>query len=195
MKWIAVAIVIFIAGYTYVNLHYRKPGRAHEPYEDTKNRVVKARLETAGYVVVPIDFDRPADVQRTTISVAPAQPKTTAGGLPAEVASSFIDEPRLPLKFTKISAPSLTGSQLPIEFQFTCHTADNHAQPIALQALRKENQLVLVPQFAPIDRELLARNNEFALRATFPAGALPVGHYEVTLVGSQQSSTFALQVH
>jgi len=41
MKWVVVAIVVFVAGYTVVNLLFRKPGRAYRPYQDAQDRATR----------------------------------------------------------------------------------------------------------------------------------------------------------
>ncbi len=197
MKWIAVAIVIFIAGYTYVNLHYRKPGRAHEPYEDTKNRVVKARLETAGYTTIAINFERPADPASSLNSIAKPHAKfrESPAGLPAEIATAQIDKPILPQSYTRLIAPENTSGLLPISLQFTCIAANNNVQVAALHAYRKDAELILVPQLTALDTQLLSRTSEFPIYVTFAPGSLPAGNYQVTLAGAAQSCVFTLQVH
>src|SRR5438105_3708911 len=54
MKWIALAILLFIVPYTYLTLHFRKPGKAFEPYADLSKRANTARLLSAGYQRIPL---------------------------------------------------------------------------------------------------------------------------------------------
>ena len=65
MKWIVVAILLFIAIYTPITLLYRKPGKTFEPYQDTKDRANTGRLLNAGYQRVALGFSRPTDPART----------------------------------------------------------------------------------------------------------------------------------
>jgi len=58
MKWIVVAIVIFVIGYTIVNVFFRKAGRAYRPYQDAQDRATTARLVAAGWQKIPVDIRR-----------------------------------------------------------------------------------------------------------------------------------------
>ena len=76
MKWIVASILVFIPIYTYLTLHYRRPGPAFNPYGDMRDRadVIRHRLrvyaETTGQLVpyytergilVSVDADQPPD--------------------------------------------------------------------------------------------------------------------------------------
>ena len=38
MKWIVLAIILGIGAYTFLTLHYRKPGRAFQPYAEVADQ-------------------------------------------------------------------------------------------------------------------------------------------------------------
>src|SRR6187551_364454 len=61
MKWIIVAIVIFVVGYTAVNFFYRKKGPAYRPYQDAQDRATTSRLLAAGWHKIPIETRRPME--------------------------------------------------------------------------------------------------------------------------------------
>ena len=59
MRWIVLAILLFIVPYTYVTLEYRKPNKAFEPYADMKEQANVHRLLDAGYKRVSVRAERP----------------------------------------------------------------------------------------------------------------------------------------
>ena len=58
MKWIVLAIVLFLVPYTFITLHFRKPGPGYLPYQDSKQRATLAKV---GYQRITLSVDRPAD--------------------------------------------------------------------------------------------------------------------------------------
>src|ERR1022692_2308833 len=63
MRWIVLAIVLFVPVYTWLTLHYRRPGPAFRPYQDMRDRADVVRLLKAGYKGVAIDARRPGSRQ------------------------------------------------------------------------------------------------------------------------------------
>ena len=49
MKWVIIVIIAVLVPYTYLTLHYRKPGPAYRPYQDAQDRANVVRLLDAGY--------------------------------------------------------------------------------------------------------------------------------------------------
>ena len=79
MKWVVLTIIAVLVPYTWLTLHYRKPGHAFEPYHDLKNRANIGRLLAAGYQRIPVDASRPADAVRVsaTAAIFAIQPPTS----------------------------------------------------------------------------------------------------------------------
>ncbi len=192
MKWVVLAIIVVIVPYTYLTLHFRKPGPAFRPYEDTKNRATTARLLSTGYQRIMLGTQRPADPVRsgasTDVTAAP-------GGLPAALTGALIDQPVLPVSIDSVTATGSANSDQAYSIQFTCTLADNKAQPTGGQLYRRDGELILVPAFEKLDGGLLARTRDTTLLLTVPAGALKPGRYAVTLVGGRTSRQWTLQVH
>ena len=61
MKWVVLAIVVSLAGYTYVTLKYRKLNRPAQPVEDARERFVISRLRQAGYHRINVNAELPGD--------------------------------------------------------------------------------------------------------------------------------------
>ena len=61
LRWVVVAIVLFIGVYTFLRLHYGKRGKPFEPYHDLGERAAAQRLAGLGYQRIPVDLERPAE--------------------------------------------------------------------------------------------------------------------------------------
>lgn len=197
MKWIVVAILVFVVGYTFITLYFRKPGKAYQPYHDSREKATIARLESAGYARVTATAERPADPQHTGLSMEgpQAEVQRAPGGLPTELKQTLIDQPRLPLSFSRVRASSSANQLLPYTIEFTCALPNNKQLLNGATVYRKEQEVAIVADFEVIEGELLARTPESLVQVTLPGGALPVGSYHVTLVGLNESRAWDLQVH
>src|ERR1017187_9050714 len=58
MKWILLGVILFIVPYTYINLHFRKPGPGFLPYDDMRER---EHLGRGGFKRITARLSRPAD--------------------------------------------------------------------------------------------------------------------------------------
>jgi hypothetical protein len=192
MKWVVLAIVVLIVPYTYLTLHYRKPGPAFRPYEDNKNRATTVRLLSAGYQRVTLGLQRPADPARGRAS---AEIAAAAGGVPAGLGAVLIDQPLLPVSIDTVSAAGTTGAAQPYPIQFTCTLADNKAQLADGLLYHRGSELIVVPALEQLDNGLLARTRDSTSVVTIPAGTLKPGNYTVTLIGARASRRWTLQVH
>jgi hypothetical protein len=197
MRWIVLAIVVFVAGYTVVTLVFRKPGAAYQPYQTAKDKAVAARLEAVGFVRVLADAARPADPARERFEIGrvAASPTDAPGGWPEEIAASLIDRPTLPLRVSAARAPGEIDANVAYTVSFACAWPDHKRMLTDSFAYVKTGQLVFAPQSEPIDGDLLARSPQSSAQLTLPAGALRPGRYDVTLLGAQTSQRWTLLVH
>jgi len=195
MKWVALVIVVSLAAYTYLTLHYRKTNPAYLAYQDTKDRAGVMRLLSAGFQRVLLTAQRPADPS-TRIQLGPAATTAAAaGGLDPEVGSSLLDLPLLPDEITHIAASASVSALLPYPIQFTCTLSDNKRQLSGAELYIKDRTLTLLPTFEQLGGDLLARSRESIVLVTLPPGTLKPGTYKVTVVGERASRTWPLQVH
>ena len=195
MKWVALVIVVSLAAYTYLTLHYRKANPAYLAYQDTKNRAGVMRLLSAGFQRVVLTAQRPSDPATRIALGLPANPEPATGGLDPELAASLLDLPLLPAEITRVSAAASVSASLAYPIQFTCTLADNKHQLAGAELYVKDHTLTLVPTFEQLDGGLLARTRESVVLLIVPSGTLKVGSYQVTLAGERTSRTWTLQVH
>jgi len=198
MKWIVFAILTFMAGYTFITLNYRKPGRASEPYQNAKDRETVTRLRQAGYVRVPATSERPADPRHTraTVTTARAEIKDAPGGLPPELDETLIDKPKLPEMLADVIAPAAASPMLPYFLQYTCLLPDHKKLLGETRVYVKDKHIAIVTDFEGLDGELLARTKESTVLLTVPASVFKSGEtFELTLIGAKSSKQWSVQVH
>jgi hypothetical protein len=192
MKWVALAILVVIVPFTYLTLHFRKPGPAFRPYEDMQKRANVARLLSAGYQRIPLPAQRPADPMPKAPSAFIA---STAGGLPGELRASLVQTPLLPAEITNAAAPPEIAASQPYSIRFACTLPDNKRQLAGADLYLRGDEIVITPDYEKLSGELLARTQDNIVQLTVPSGALKPGTYHVTLVGQQVSRRWTLQVH
>jgi hypothetical protein len=188
MKWIALAIAVYIAGYTAVTLRYRKPGREFQPYAQALER---AALAKAGFGHIPARSERPADPR---FGDPPAGLGDAAGGLPQPLLAALPGPTFLPLEIGRIAASAEANRYLSYTIQFTCILPDNRGELGGAEIFLKGSDLFIVPDLERLPGELLTRTRENAILLTVPAGAIPVGRYRAVLVGERGSKAWTLEV-
>jgi hypothetical protein len=189
MTWIIVAIVLFIAAYTFLTLHYRRPGHAYEPYADMKRRANTGRLLAAGYRRVELTTIRPADTPPKANTAMPAP-----GGLPGELARTVVSVPRLPQEIVDAHAAGHARAGDPYVVEFRCVAPDHHQQLGGAELYIRGDEIVITPDFEPLGSGLEARTRENYISVTIPGGTFNPGSYHVTLVGQRQSRAWLLRV-
>ena len=195
MKWIVLGIVVGIAVYTYLTLHYRKPGPEYRPYEDYTKRANVERLLNAGFRRIETNAARPADPQLLIRAMGPLATVTdVAGGLPGGLGATFVEAPLLPQTITSVSAPKQVAAMLPYTVLFNCALPNQKEQLGGSQIYLKDNTIAIVPQFETLEGGLIARTKESVISITIPGGTLKPGSYIVTLVAIQNSKRWTLDV-
>lgn len=195
MKWVAVAIIACIVPYTIITLKYRKPNPAFQPYEDSKQRANVLRLLDAGYRRINVVAERPADPQYAIRAMSALAATTPApAGLTEGLATTLVEIPSLPDSFGSVSAPRETAALLPCPVVFTCVSGDQKHQLGGAQVFVRGKQIIIVPQFEPLEGDLTARSKESPVMITIPGGALQAGDYHVHLAGGKESREWTLIV-
>ena len=198
MKWIVIAILVIIVPYTYLTLHYRKPGPAFRPYEDTKKRAITGRLLSAGYQRVTLEARRPSDSASGEAMARGASAATILfgpGGVAADLKDALIDSPILPLTIDRVVAAGSARAGQAYVIQFTCSLPDTKAQLTDAHLYRKDDDFILVPTFEKLAGGLQARTTESTVVLTLPPSVIQPGSYNVVLAGSRSSRKWTLQVH
>jgi hypothetical protein len=190
MKWIVLAIVVFVPIYTYLTLHFRRPGPAFAPYGDMRDRADVIRLLKAGYKRVSIEASRPVDGSTDSGGLTSPAP----GGLPEELKKTLIESPLLPLAIESASASptAVSGIDYPVDLAYT--NKDNKRQLSGAHIYEREGEIVIVADFEHLDGSLMARYRDGTAHLDIPPGSLRPGKYRVTLVGEQSSRSWSLEV-
>jgi hypothetical protein len=191
MKWIVIAIILFVPIYTYLTWHFRRSGPVYEPYAEARDRATVERLLAAGYRRVTLTATRPTEPLRTA---APASIVAAPGGLPPDLATAIVVPPMLPSSVTHIAATREISATQPYIVDFTAALPDEKEELLDAQIYVREGRLVLIPNFERVAGGLLVRSPETEVRLTVPAGILPPGHYRVMLVATHESRTWSLSV-
>lgn len=189
MKWVVAAIILFIGGYTYLTLHFRKPGHDYRPYEDMKNRANTLRLLDAGYRRVQLTAERPAEPLGLHNTTVPAP-----GGLPSALGSTIVSQPQLPAEIINAYAAETAASGAPYPIEFRCTVPDDKQQLAGAELYLKGDEIVITPDFELLAGGLQTRSRETLVLLTVPAGILKPGSYHAVLVGATASRSWLVRV-
>lgn len=193
MRWIALAIILFIVPYSYLLLRYRKP-TSFEPYEDARER---KHIAEAGYTRISLSASRLIEPAGRAFKLDGLGVASVPGGLPPDLAAGLIDPPLLPVDFGIVGAAPVADATHDYTIRFDC-VLPRRAEVLAVGAVhlyRKNHDLNIVIGFAPLADGLVQRMPEDRLAITLPISMLEPGSYRVVLVGSHFSKTWPLQVH
>jgi len=192
MKWIALAIVLFVVGYTLVNIYYRKPGRAFRPYEDMNNRATTARLLAAGWQKLPVELRLPAEKPALTLA---ATVNRGEGGLGAELEAAFAAKPVLLATIGRVTAPQSVARGATCAIYFSGTLTDQHLQLAHVDALRRGDEIVLVPSLEKLPgKDLLTRWNDGDYWAGLDTERLEPGRYRVRLAARGPAAEWTFTV-
>ena len=191
MKWVVLAIAVFIVGYTFINLRYRKPGKGHEPAAEMKQRVTTARLKEAGWTVLPVNTNRPAD----KIAFDDATISRGTFGLGLDFNTALVDKPNLLRSIDHVNAPDHVTAGNDYTAYFTGSLADLKFQLGEIQLYRRGNELVLLPIIEHLPgKELYSRWNDTNYSVTFSTVELPAGVYQISLFAQGPAAKWSFRV-
>jgi hypothetical protein len=193
MKWVVLAIVVFVVGYTLVNLYFRKPGRAFRPYEDMNSRATTARLLAAGWQKVPLDARRP--VEKPAVDDVPAAVTRAAVGLGADLEDKFAEKPKLLASIDRVVAPAAVDHGGSYNAYFTATLPTQKALVGELTLFRRGNELVLIPTTEPLPgRGLMSRWEDSTYQVSIPTANLPAGRYRMRIVAQGPAVAWSFTV-
>jgi hypothetical protein len=192
MKWIIVSIVLFIVGYTLVNLFFRKPNQPYRPYQDAQDRATTARLLAAGWHKMHLSDRRP--LEKAALSdLAPVG--RGAAGLGPDLEPNFAEEPKLAASIDRVTAPATVAHGSDYSFYFTASLADQHLQFGELTLYRRGNELALIPTIEDLPgKQLMTRWNDADFAATWSTADLPPGRYEARIVARGAAATWSFTI-
>jgi hypothetical protein len=193
MKWIILAIALFVVGYTAVNFYFRKKGPAYRPYQDAQDRATTARLLAAGWHKLPLDTRRP--LEKPAVDTAPATITRELAGLGPDLESKFAEKPKLIATIDRVTAPaSITrGEDYPVYFTATLSKLNTQVGDLTLY--QHDRELVLIPSLETLPgKALLSRWNDSTYFISFPTSSLAPGRYTVRIVAMAPAATWTFEV-
>jgi hypothetical protein len=193
MKWIVVAIVVFVAGYTVVNIFYRKKGPAYRPYQDAQDRATTARLLAAGWHKVPLETRRP--MEQAAPDGPAAKITRELAGLGPDLESKFAEKPRLLATIDHVSAPARVAAGGTYTVNFTASLSKLTTQVGEISLFRRDHELVLIASIENLPGQgLMSRWPDSNYAVSFPASALPPGRYTMRIVALAPAATWTFEV-
>jgi len=192
MKWIVVAILVFVVGYTAVNLKFRKPGPAYRPYQDAQDRATTARLLAAGWQKVALDTRRPVEKPDT---LGAARISRELAGLGPDLEAKFAEKPKLMSSIDSVSAPARVAHGGDYTVFFTASLSNLKGQVGDLALYRHGNELVLIPSIETLPgKELMSRWNDSNYAVTFSTATLPAGRYTMRIIALAPAATWSFEI-
>lgn len=192
MKWIVLAIALFVVGYTLVNLYFRKPGPAFRPYEDMNKRATTARLLAGGWQKLPVEVSRPVEKPGLGLTATVTR---GAAGLGADLEASFAEKPVLVASIDRVNAPSHVDRGSTYSVHFTASLSDQRLQIGRMEALLRGEEIVLIPVLERLPgNNLLSRWKDADYLASVPTERLAPGRYTVRLAATGPAMQWTLTV-
>ena len=193
MKWVVAVILVFVVGYTLVNIFFRKPGQPHRPYEDMNNRVTNRRLLDAGWQRLALDTRRPAENPQGI--GATADVRRGASGLGVEFVQAFAVAPKLPAAIDRVTAPASIAQGVDCTVYFTASLGDQKKQIGDITLYRRRQELVFLAELEALPGTgLLSRWNDANYWLSFPTLDLPPGRYTARLLAQGPAALWEFEV-
>ena len=193
MKWIVLAIVLFMVLYTVVNVYFRKKDPGYRPYQDAQDRATTARLLAAGWHKVQLETRRP--VEKPDAAEATATIKREIAGLGPDLESKFAEKPKLVATIAHAAAPASVKHGGDYTIYFTVGVPSQKAQVGDLILYQRDHELVLIPSLENLPgKELMTRWDDANYCATFSTANLPAGHYTARIVSLAPAATWNFDV-
>ncbi len=191
MRWIVLAMILFIVPYTYLTLHFRKPGLGYEPYKDARE---KTNLARAGFRRVSLSAAQAASGRTIDENAPPAPVSGSSGGLPGELRASLIEPPLLPAAIGAVSAPAALDASRLYPVRFVCRASDLGQVLSGARLYIRGGEAYLITDFERLTDGLSARTDVETVEIDIPPGTFDPGKYRFTLVGQGGSRSWNLQV-
>lgn len=185
MRWVVLAILAFVIGYSIITIRFRKEGEAHLPYESMHLRSGH-ELQQVGWQPFPNAYGIPADAPELNHLPAEAQATMEIREIAFEKLSP--EDPRIAdwsgeipslaqgEQLLKIEAPEKVEAGDPYIARIFWEMPDDFRSP-QLIVFHKANQILIVPR-AP---ERILKGSRTQTLFIIPPDQLEPGTYEIFL--------------
>ncbi len=174
---IAVAIVVCLAGYTYVRLSFAKAARPHEPFAEGRQRALTEKLKANGWEQLETRFETtatPAAGPRIATAL-PVRPQ------PVERLFHLSTENwHLPIEYTALAATPAQSAATEHIVHFSATLDQARVRLVGFDLFRHGADLVALPRWEP-HAPGTATPAAVSGRITIPAAALPTGRHTLSL--------------
>ncbi len=173
---IAVAIVVCLAGYTYVRLSFAKVARPHEPFAEGRQRALTEKLKANGWEQLEVRFE-------TTDTPVPPSATTSLPVRPSPVEELFqlsTENWHLPIEYTALAVSASLPAAAEHLVHFSAALDQARVRLVGFDLYRRGADLVAVPRWEP-HTPASASSASVSGRISIPAAALPTGRYTLFL--------------
>ena len=191
MRWIIIAMILFVAPYTYLTLHYRKPGPSYQPYQDAKEKTVLAHN---GYTRISLPSAQPASGMLLPVQGIPASTNTSVLGITPELKKALGTAVTIPEAIDSVAAPAIFDHGKTYPFSYGCSTSDLHHALAGTRLYVKDKSVYFITDFEALVGGLSSRDTHTVIALELPSGALEAGSYTFTVVGKNQSRSWHVLV-
>ena len=191
MRWIIIAMILFVAPYTYLTLHYRKPGPSYQPYQDAKEKTVLAHN---GYTRISLPSAQPASGMLLPVQGIPASTNSSILGLTPELKKALGTAVTIPEAIDSVAAPTIFEHGKTYPFSYGCCTSDLHHALAGTRLYVKDKNVYFITDFEALVGGLSSRDTHTVIALELPSGALEAGSYMFTVVGKNQSRSWHVLV-
>ena len=199
MTWIVLVIAVYIAGYTFINIAYRKPAdSAHEPAAEARERSLRTVQTTmAGWSRVACGFTDAvpaAGGEAAAISAQPL-PKPLDQHLPRDLPMIMPGEPALHPAPITMSAPArlAPAESLRVRLDFPADAAVPAFGEIL--AYFKDNHLYLfIQDQRHVARDSLPTPAVSPITLVLPPATLTAGTWQASAFTASQAYTWSFTV-
>lgn len=199
MRWIVLVIAVYIAGYTFINIAYRKPAdSAHEPAAEARERSLRTVQTTmAGWSRVACELAAMAPSSEEEPAAVAAKPLPTPldRNLPPDLPMIMPGEPALHPAAIVVSARARLAASAPLRVRLDFPAGPAVPAFGEVLAYFKDHHLYLFIQ----DHRHVARDSqpipaESPLHIVLPPATLTPGTWQASAFTASQAFTWTFTV-
>jgi len=207
MKWVAAAIVVYIVAYTFINLEFRKPEPAHEPWAEAQARrdsyVVSVREDWTRFrtTLAPLaGGDAPGAARGETPPAAAITTRGTPARLetivPLELTMVVPARPILYPSPDRIDAPAAIGAEdaLALRLHFENGQAERPFGELMAWAGKDHHLYLFLQDVERLPEGFQPTPPAEHLEVKLPAGGLEAGAWKATLYAAEKTFDWTFEV-